>query len=47
MNKVVVSKKDLISNLKVIRSDLNKRDDNGNKVRLIAVVKNIGPIYLA
>ena len=42
MKKVVISKKDLTSNLKKIRAELNKRDDNGNKVRLIAVVKNNG-----
>ena len=42
MKKVVISKKDLKNNLKMIRADLTKRDDNGNKVRLIAVVKDNG-----
>lgn len=42
MKKVVISKKDLKNNLKLIRADLTKRDDNGNKVKLIAVVKDNG-----
>ena len=42
MKKVVISKKDLKNNLRVIRSELTKRDDNGNKVKIIAVVKDNG-----
>jgi len=42
MKKVVISNKDLKNNLKVIRSDLAYKDDNGNKVRIIAVVKDNG-----
>ena len=42
MKKVVISKKDLKNNLKMIRADLTKVDDNGNKVKLIAVVKSNG-----
>ncbi len=42
MKKVVISKKDLKNNLKLVRADLNKKDDNGNKVRIIAVVKDNG-----
>lgn len=42
MKKVVISKKDLKNNLKMIKSDLTKKDDNGNKIKLIAVVKANG-----
>lgn len=42
MKKVVISKKDLKNNLKEIRNYLDKRDDEGNKVKIIAVVKSNG-----
>lgn len=42
MKKVVINKKDLKNNLQMAQKELNKIDDNGNKVKLIAVVKSNG-----
>ena len=42
MKKVVISKKDLKNNIELAQSELTGKDDNGNKVKLIAVVKSNG-----
>lgn len=42
MKKVVINKKDLLNNLNLVKKELTKVDDNGNKVKLIAVVKANG-----
>ena len=42
MKKVVISKKDLKNNIQLAQSELTGKDDNGNKVKLIAVVKANG-----
>lgn len=42
MKKVVINKKDLQNNLQIARNELTGKDDNGNKVKLIAVVKGNG-----
>lgn len=42
MKKVVINKKDLKNNLEMAQKELTGKDDNGNKVKLIAVVKSNG-----
>lgn len=42
MKKVVISKKDLKNNIQLAKSEITGKDDNGNKVKIIAVVKANG-----
>lgn len=42
MKKVVISKKDLKNNIQLAQSEITGKDDNGNRVKIIAVVKGNG-----